>query len=79
MVIIMKNAKVDLKPAKWVRLPLFCALTGHTPNTAKHMRAQGVWKLGVHYKGGPEGPRCLYYNIEAIDKLITEHKHDVTG
>lgn len=63
-----------LKPAKWVKQNLFCTLTGHTVHTISKNRSRGVWTEGVHYKRGPEGRETYYYNIDAIDDLISRHK-----
>jgi len=71
------NTKIEVKPAKWVKADLYCALTGHTKITLQKNKANGVWTEGVHYKCGPEGSRTFYYNIEAIDMLISKHKGEV--
>ena len=65
---------VALLPAQWVKTNLYCELTGHTKTTLQKNKASGVWTEGVHYKAGPEGPKTCYYNLTAIDELISARK-----
>ena len=69
-----QTLKPTLAPAQWVKGDLYCALTGHTKTTLQKAKYNGVWTEGVHYKAGPEGPKTTYYNVAAIDALISSSK-----
>jgi hypothetical protein len=61
---------IVIQASKWVKPSLLKAMTGHTNDTLKKLRAGGILKEGRHFKRGIEGPQSFYYNHAAIDNLI---------
>lgn len=52
----MKNsAPIALAPARYVRIPVFCACTGYTEDAVDAKIRRGVWIEGKHYRRAPDG------------------------
>lgn len=44
-----------IAPADYVRIKLFCAITGYTEDAVNGKIARGVWREGVHYRRAKDG------------------------
>lgn len=46
---------LTLAPARLLRIPLFCAITGYTPSAVEGKIRTGAWAEGKQYKRAPDG------------------------
>lgn len=44
-----------LAPAEYVRINLFCAITGYSADACDKKMRVGVWREGIHYRRAPDG------------------------
>lgn len=42
-------------PVHYVRVPVFCTVTGYTPDAVEKKIKRGVWREGIHYRRAPDG------------------------
>lgn len=56
--------------AKWVKIKLYCAMTGHSIDSLKELRRGGSLIEGLHYKLAPGSERIYLFNHAEIDKFI---------
>ena len=42
-------------PIHYVRVPVFCELTGYTVDAVDGKVRKGVWLEGIHYRRAPDG------------------------
>ena len=46
---------VAIAPARYVRLPIFEAITGYTERAVEGKIREAVWMEGIHYRRAPDG------------------------
>lgn len=46
---------IALAPARYVRIPVFCAITGYTERAVENKMREGVWREGQEYRRAPDG------------------------
>ncbi|WP_454004943.1 excisionase [Alcaligenes sp. Marseille-Q7550] len=51
----MSINKLGIAPARYVRLPLFEAITGYTEKAARRKIEDGVWLQDREYRRAPDG------------------------
>jgi hypothetical protein len=59
--------QIQTQPAKWVKANLYKAMTGHTLDTLKKLRAKTI--EGKHWKKS-KLDNAIYYDWQEIDKRI---------
>ena len=60
-----------VQPARYVRISLFCAITGFTERAVRHKIEEGEWRLGEHYvKRG----RIVLMDMEGYYRWAEEEK-----
>jgi hypothetical protein len=42
-------------PVHYVRIPVFCTVTGYTPDAVDKKIKRGVWREGIHFRRAPDG------------------------
>ena len=56
---------------KYVRLTLFCSLTGYSEKACRRKMEQGIWVEGIHYRKAPDGN--ILMNLKEYEKWVEQH------
>jgi hypothetical protein len=51
----MTTMTTAVVPHRYVRIPLFCMVTGYTPDAVDAKIRKGKWIEGRHYRRAPDG------------------------
>ncbi len=62
---------MPLVVAKYVKLSLFCSLTGYSDKACRRKMEQGVWVEGIHYRRAPDGN--LMMNLTEYERWVEQH------
>lgn len=62
------NIKTAVSPARYVRLPLFQAITGYTEKAARRKIEDGVWIHGREFRRAPDGNVLI--DLEGYHKWV---------
>lgn len=54
--------------ARYVLIPLFCALTGYTAKAVRRKIQSGVWLHGQHWRKAPDGH--ILIDMEAFHRWV---------
>lgn len=59
-----------LSPLRWVRLALYCQISGDTADAVHARRRKRQWADGLHCRVGPDGN--LWVNLEEVNRWIEQ-------
>lgn len=62
------KAVLAIVPARYVRIPMFCALTGYTEKAIYRKIEDDVWRQGREYHRAPDGNLCI--DIEGFYRWV---------
>lgn len=68
MTAAMTDPAAYLSPLRWVRLALYCQLSGDSADAVHARRRKRQWTDGVQCKVGPDGN--LWVNLEEVNRWI---------
>lgn len=64
--------KVGIAAARYIRIPLFCAITGYTERAVEGKIAEGVWRQGEHFRRPEDGH--ILMDLEAYYQWVEKTK-----
>jgi hypothetical protein len=62
-----------ISPLRWVRLAIYCQISGDTADAVHARRRKGQWTDGVQCRVGPDGN--LWVNPSEVNKWIESSSH----
>ncbi|MCV2365569.1 excisionase [Paucibacter sp. DJ1R-11] len=71
------NDPVFASPLRWIKLPLYCQISGDTPDAVHARRRKQQWFDGVQCKIGPDGN--LWINPEEVNKWVENDQHETAA
>ena len=62
---------IFVSPLRWIRLAVYCQISGDTADAVHARRRKRQWIDGVHCRVGPDGN--LWVNPEEVNRWIEQH------
>jgi hypothetical protein len=62
----------QLQPHRFVRLPIFAAITGNTEKSAQEKISKGVWIEGREYIRAPDGH--IHIDLKGYDRWLLRER-----
>ena len=69
------GAQFALVPARYVRVPLFEALTGYSVKAVERKIASGAWMEGREFKRAPDGH--ILVDLKGYERWVENQRQEV--